>query len=103
MLIHPTRMPRIDGNLQAVLLRWKTVLGNEQVAVRFWRHQEDAADKKLLFARLERARPEMGLTIAQDIERRTGDQPQSRFDIRSIAGQFPDFAQLLDRPVTQVR
>jgi hypothetical protein len=69
MLLHPTGMAHIEGNTQAGLLGWKTVLGSENVAVRGRSNQEDARDKNLLFARLEGARTVIGLTVAQEVKR----------------------------------
>src|SRR5919197_1874142 len=73
---------KVDGNAQAVLLRRKPVLGDQEIIVTVWCDEEDARVSELALPSSESAWTEMRLLVSQDLLRPSRKVPQRALNVR---------------------
>jgi hypothetical protein len=87
VLRHPPRMAQVDGDTQAVLLRWKPVLSHQEMVLAVRCDEEDARVCELVLTGPEPARTEVRLFIPQDLLRRRREVPECALDgWRAVGG-----------------
>ena len=84
---HLSWVTKVDGNAQAVLLRRKPLLGDQEIILTVWCDEEDARVSELALSSAESAWTEMRLFVSQDLLRPSRKVPKRTLDVRRGVGR----------------
>ena len=101
VLRHPPRMTQVEGDTQAVLLRRKPVLGDQEMVLTVRYDEEDARVRELPLTNPEPAWTQVRLFIPQDLLRRRREVSERALDVRRAVGGLRRFCEPRQRFCSQ--
>ena len=97
VVVHPARMAERDRYRQAMLLRRKAVLSNQNVALPVGRYEKESRDEELLLTILQGAGPPVRLAIAEQLEGGAAQLHQPGFRVARRLGREQCLGNARDR------